>query len=274
MLVALVSAKGSPGVTTAAVALAAVWPEPAVLCDLDPAGGDLAIRYRGPQGEPLEPDTGVISLAAALRRGAAAHLADHVQVVGGGLPVLTGVSGPEQLAGVGPVWQHVARALRESPADVLADCGRLAGASPVEAVVNAADLVVVVSRDSAADLAHLRTRLSRLESRPAAGTVGVVLVVAEGRRSRVVADVGRLLAGAGLAAPVLGAIAQDRRGADALAAADALRASRSSLVRSARALVRPLRTAGAAAAVPAFDARAGRPGSDGSPFPGAPWRVA
>ncbi|MGF1662538.1 MAG: hypothetical protein ACFCVG_08705 [Kineosporiaceae bacterium] len=272
MLIALLSAKGSPGVTTAGVALAAVWPQPAVLADLDPAGGDLAIRYRGPRGEPLDSDTGLISLAAALRRGAAAPVADHVQAVGGGLPVLAGVSGPDQLAGIGPVWQHLARTLRQSPTDVLADCGRVAGGSPAEPVVNAADLVVVLARAAAADLAHLRTRLAWLSSRPLAGPVGVVLVAAEGRRSAVATDVARLIAGAGLPAAVLGVLALDPRGADALAAADALRASRSSLVRSARALAGPLRTAGAASGAP--EAAESAPGLNGSPFPGTPWRVA
>jgi MinD-like ATPase involved in chromosome partitioning or flagellar assembly len=274
VLVALVSAKGSPGVTTAAVALAAVWPQQAVLADLDSAGGDLAIRYHGPHGEPLQPETGVISLGAALRRSATTPLTDHVQLLAGGIPVLAGVSGPQQLAGIGPVWQHLARSLRDAPTDVLADCGRLAGASPVESVVTAADLIVVVARTSVADLAHLRTRLAWLASRPASGAVVVVLVSAERRRSQVVADVRRLLAGTSPTTAVLGTLALDPRGAQALVDADALRASRSSLVRSARALTRPLRTAAAAGAAPALEAALEeRIPSGGSPFPRPPGRV-
>ena len=38
---ALVSAKGAPGVTTSALLLAAVWPSPSVLVEADWAGGDL-----------------------------------------------------------------------------------------------------------------------------------------------------------------------------------------------------------------------------------------
>ena len=47
-LVALCSLKGSPGVTTAALGLAAGWPsaEQPVVVECDPAGGDLLGRYR------------------------------------------------------------------------------------------------------------------------------------------------------------------------------------------------------------------------------------
>ncbi len=40
-LTALAADKGSPGVTTAAVALAAVWPRRVLLAEADPVGGAL-----------------------------------------------------------------------------------------------------------------------------------------------------------------------------------------------------------------------------------------
>ena len=43
---AFASAKGSPGVSTAAAAIAAAWPAPVVLADVDPAGGDVMWRNR------------------------------------------------------------------------------------------------------------------------------------------------------------------------------------------------------------------------------------
>ena len=63
-LVALVSAKGSPGVTTTALALAGTWPENrrVLLAELDPAGGDLAPRFG------LHADPGVVQLGSAFRR--------------------------------------------------------------------------------------------------------------------------------------------------------------------------------------------------------------
>ena len=49
MLIAMTSAKGAPGVTTAALALALSWPRRTVLAELDPAGGDVLAGYgRGP----------------------------------------------------------------------------------------------------------------------------------------------------------------------------------------------------------------------------------
>lgn len=237
MLVALASAKGSPGVTTAAVALGAIWRNEVVVADLDPAGSDIGARFRGTGGQPLDPDTGVISLAAALRRGGEVSLADHLQVIGGGLPVLVGVATPAQVGGIGPVWHHVARVLAQAPTDVLADCGRIAGTSPVESVLDAADRVILVTRDSVTDLAHLRVRLRSLGTDVTghASRVGVVVVAAE-RRPRAVEEVQRLFEASGLSVPVLGVLSLDGRGADALERADALRASRSALLRSARAL--------------------------------------
>ena len=46
-LIAVAADKGAPGVTTTAVALAAVWPRPVLLAECDPAGGDLVYRLPG-----------------------------------------------------------------------------------------------------------------------------------------------------------------------------------------------------------------------------------
>jgi hypothetical protein len=47
----LVSASGSPGVTTTALALASVWPRPVIVVEADPTGGSaiLAGYFRGQQ---------------------------------------------------------------------------------------------------------------------------------------------------------------------------------------------------------------------------------
>src|SRR5205807_7327841 len=92
-LIALASVKASPGVTTAALALGAVWPVPrqAVVVELDPLGGDLAARF----GLAFEP--GLLTLAAAVRRkDRAAALQEHVQQLLGKLPVIVGPASPEQ----------------------------------------------------------------------------------------------------------------------------------------------------------------------------------
>jgi len=63
-LIALAADKGSPGVTTAAVALSAVWPRRVLLAETDPAGGDLVYRSAAAHGGPLNPNTGMLSTAA------------------------------------------------------------------------------------------------------------------------------------------------------------------------------------------------------------------
>ncbi|HSS91257.1 MAG TPA: hypothetical protein VLL69_18210, partial [Streptosporangiaceae bacterium] len=68
-LVAVASDKGAPGVTTASVVLAAVWPRPVLLAECDPAGGDLRYRFRAADGGGLDPGRGLLSLAVAARRG-------------------------------------------------------------------------------------------------------------------------------------------------------------------------------------------------------------
>ena len=66
-VIALTSAKGSPGVTTTALALAWAWPQVApgrrvLVVDADMAGGDLAPGYlRG----AVSSTDGVLGLAAA-----------------------------------------------------------------------------------------------------------------------------------------------------------------------------------------------------------------
>ena len=59
-LYALVSAGGSPGVTTTALALALSWPSPVVVAECDPSGGDvLAGLFAG----HLEARSGLLALA-------------------------------------------------------------------------------------------------------------------------------------------------------------------------------------------------------------------
>ena len=70
-LIAIASDKGAPGVTTAALALAAVWPRPVLLAECDPAGGDLVYRFPALGGGHLDPRRGVLSLAVVARRGMA-----------------------------------------------------------------------------------------------------------------------------------------------------------------------------------------------------------
>ena len=93
MSVVALGAVRSCGVTTLALALAATWPSSrrVLLAELDPAGGTLAAA----SGWPPEP--GLVSLAAAARRGSDPELVwEHCQELADGTAVLAGPGSADQ----------------------------------------------------------------------------------------------------------------------------------------------------------------------------------
>ena len=232
-VVALAGAKGSPGVTTAALALGAVWPRRVLLVECDPAGGDLSSRFL------LNPTPGLLSLGSAARRQLApADLWEHRQVLPGGLEVLLGPVTAEQGAALGHLWAEFPKALASLGADVLADCGRLQPGSPIQPLLRRADRVLLLARPTREGVAQLDNRLhtlSELGVRP--------LVVLLGERPYRPAEVAAALADRpGPDVEVLGALAADGRAAAQLRG-DGGRArglGRSLLIRSARMLVERL----------------------------------
>jgi cellulose biosynthesis protein BcsQ len=237
-LFALASAKGSPGTTTAALALATVWPTDPVLVDLDPSGGDLTWRCRTPDGEPLDPNRGLLSLGASVRRGAhEAVLEEHLQEIAGGVQVLSGVESAGQTAGLGAAWGQLPAVFTGYPADVLADCGRVVPGSASLPVLQKADAVLFVVRPDIEGVAHLRDRLASLRDTIDLGGLDgapvAVATVTSDRDTRSLPDLQQLLASEGLTARVLGNLALDARTADALRGVGHTRSSRSLLLRSA-----------------------------------------
>lgn len=251
-LFVLAAAKGSPGVTTSAVVLAGVWPGDPILADLDPAGGDIALRYRDATGAPLDPDRGLLSLGAAVRRGNTEVLVtDHVQQISGGLDVLVGVSSPSQVQGLGPTWQHLAGALRSVPGrDVIADCGRLMPGSATVPVLQNADAVLMIARPTLEGLSHLRERIREVMQLGSYVPVGVALI-ASYRERRTIPDVQAVLDQAGLPARVLGVFAEDEKAAYAVQIGDSRRARQSLLLRSATSITDGLRALTAMRSAPA-----------------------
>lgn len=217
----MVSAKGAPGTTTTTMALAGAWPQPAVIADLDPVGGDVIWRTRTQAGGPLDPHQGLLSLAAALRRGTAeTRLADHLQASTHG-DALVGIRAPEQLSGLGGAWSGLPTVLGAHPADVFADCGRIVAGSPTMPVLKHADAVCFVVRPDMEGTAHLRERLESLRDvldigRPGGVPVGVVLTTSH-KRPAVVDEMQHLLDAEGLGARVLGIVADDPKSAAAYA---------------------------------------------------------
>ncbi|MFM9442592.1 hypothetical protein [Streptomyces acidiscabies] len=159
-LVALASVKGAPGVTTAAVGLAAGWPsgEQPVVVECDPAGGDLLARFR------LEASPGLLSLAAAVRHRAGAGLVwEHTQRLPGGLRVVVGPAGTEQArASLAQVTRRGTEVLRwaagRAGTVVVADCGRLDADSLALKVAEDADVLLLFARARDDALAHVATQ--------------------------------------------------------------------------------------------------------------------
>jgi hypothetical protein len=250
-LIALAADKGSPGVTTTAVALAAVWPRRALLAEADPAGGDLVYRSAAAHGGVLDPNTGLLSLAATARRGLAAEqLWDHAQPLSGGLEVLVGLGSSEQAAGLTGLWPTLGRAfagLAESPngaADVIADCGRVSSDSPTHELFTQAALLLLVSRTEPEHLARVRDRAAALSAKlhgahRGAGAlgyppIGVLLIVDPGQSAKVAGQVNEMLIASQVSARVVGTIAYDPAGAEQLAGRRRGRLDKSLLIRSAR----------------------------------------
>ncbi|WP_326758929.1 hypothetical protein OHB35_14085 [Streptomyces phaeochromogenes] len=160
-LVALCSLKGSPGVTTAALGLAARWPagELPVVVECDAAGGDLLARFR------LETSPGLVSLAAAVRRGADAGLVwQHTQRLPGGLPVVAGPAGAEQaraaLVQLTSAGAAVLRRAADRPGTVVvADCGQVGQSSATQSILQAADVVLLLARSRDDALSHVVANL-------------------------------------------------------------------------------------------------------------------
>lgn len=243
MLVALCSVKGSPGVTTFTLALAARWPDPEAECvvvESDPTGGDVAIRF------DLPTTPGLVSLAAASRRDTDPRLVwRHAQPLPGGLPVVVSPVGTEQArAALGTLGTDAGVLRRAGDLDramVAADCGRLESQSAAAPILQVADHTLLLVRAHTADLAHVATRLATVTQ--AARQLHLLLVGPGHTAGEVTRELG---------VPVLGTVPDDRRGAAALgghAGPRPRRPARSALGRAA-ARVAGLLTAPAASATP------------------------
>ncbi|HYZ54542.1 MAG TPA: hypothetical protein VE733_13725 [Streptosporangiaceae bacterium] len=240
-LIAVAADKGAPGVTTTALALAAVWPRPVLLAECDPAGGDLVYRLPAADGGRLDPRRGLLSLAVAARRGLQPHQAwEHTQKLNGGLDVLAGVTNAEQGAGLNLLWGPVGRVLAgNAQADVIADCGRLGVDGPHYDLLAEAALVVLVTRPSLGEVVRLRDRVAAVTAaigkrgRPGAGTD--VVVIADYKQLKTAAgEIGHALGQVNVPARIAGGLADDPRGAELLRGEWGGKLDKSLLIRTAR----------------------------------------
>jgi len=172
--VAIGSIKASPGATTVALALATVWPSPrrVLLADLDPAGGDVALRF----GLPAEPN--VATLAAARGELWPQHVLEHCQRLPGGLDVLASSPRGRRVVQAALAQLDAARlvAALDKPAgvDVVADLGRLDPDSAALPAASAATVTLLVARPTATEISHAHRALSEISR--VARRVAVLLV--------------------------------------------------------------------------------------------------
>lgn len=228
-IVAFLSAKGAPGVTTTALACALTWRRRLVLAECDPAGGSILAGYlRG----GLEGPRGLGELAVAeLRDG---HLERDFwgQLVDLDAPrrerlLLPGLVDATQIGSVAPLWQRIADFFveldRGSPAyDVIVDCGRLQVPHPPWPILRAAAVVVLVTGAHLPDLSSARGVLHTLERDFAAhrvpeGSLRLLLTGAGHARGEV---------SKALRQPVIGHLPDDFRTADTLSHGGTVRSGR------------------------------------------------
>lgn len=164
MIVAVASVKGSPGVTSTALALAAAWSAPVVLLEADRAGGDLAYRCRAAHGGFLHAGRSVITLAAAVRSGLPTSdtLLNHSQRLACGVDVIQGVTSGSQAAGLESLWPQLHGACRAVDRDVIVDLGRLGQGSPTLPLAGGADRLLLVANPTLASVVHLADSLPGL----------------------------------------------------------------------------------------------------------------
>lgn len=246
-LIVLGSAKGSPGVTTTALACALAWPVHeggrVLVVEADAAGSDVAAGFlRGSIG----PEVGLAAVAADRGRPfAQAAAANAIALDESGsrllLPGLPSATQPPRLDDV--LEQLAAWAASDSDVTILVDAGRL-GPTVAGTHFAHADVVALLVGSSLRSVAASRPTVRRLRStrdgRPAGHDV-VAVVVGE-RRPYTTDEVAT-----GLGAPVAGSMAWDPTSAAVLSDGEPMtrRFARSALMRSASVVARGLSVAAA-----------------------------
>lgn len=182
MLIALVSAKGSPGVTVSTLALASAWHRPALVAECDPAGGSIAAGML--RGQVEVEGRGLFRVASAARRGedVLAELGRNVFALDDErrLLWLPGLGDPARAPLVAEVLERVGATFREldgvAGVDVLADCGRLSATTSPLPILRAAALTLLVVRPTVASTTLAAAWVAQLTRELPASRLGVLAV--------------------------------------------------------------------------------------------------
>lgn len=216
-VIVLTSARGAPGVTTSALAMAMLWPRPVVLVEADVAGSSsiLAGYLRG----TVPPDRGLVSLAVAHRRGV---LADRfydqtVRLIEDRVRLVPGLVNAQQAASMDKLWSPlsmVLSGLERAGTDVIVDAGRLGMVHAPLPLLRTADAVLLVTRTTLPAVSSARARVDSLRTDLVEFGRGddtlAVLLVGEGQpyRAREIHTA--------LHTPVLASMTWDQAAADSL----------------------------------------------------------
>lgn len=164
-VVALTSARGAPGVTTTALAMAMLWPRPVVLIEADVAGSSsiLAGYLRG----TVPPDRGLVSLAVAHRRGVLDEkfYDQTIALIENRVRLVPGLVNAQQAASMDKLWSPlsiVLANLERTGTDVIVDAGRLGMRHGPMPLLRSADAVLLVTRTTLPAVSAARARVNVL----------------------------------------------------------------------------------------------------------------
>jgi hypothetical protein len=257
-VIAVLSAKGSPGATTLALGLALAWPRPTMLVEADASGGSAILA--GYLRATRRHDRGLIDVALANSLGES--LPDAVEAAlmplpGSDVRLLPGIANATQAASLSDLWSTFGTELRrlEDDTDVIIDVGRLGAQHGADPLVPSADLIFLALRSDLPAIAATRGRLPLLRAdleRLGSGADALHGVVIGPDRPYATKEIE-----AALHLPVLGEVAWDPNGAAVLShGANGKRSLRGGrLNRSLAALVTAAEQALADRTAPVLEAR-------------------
>ena len=199
MLISLFSAKGSPGVTSAALVIASIWPREVALVEADRSGSDVALRCRAETGGSLTPSPNILGLTTAARSDRNTEIASWGQRLANGIVVVPGITSPAQANGLTTLWRGVAAACKHHPHDVIVDLGRIDPNATDIPFLSLADVIVPVLSASFESLVHTREVLKNITTHTQA-TVAPTVVGPSRSGVADAHDIDEVLAAAGVIA--------------------------------------------------------------------------
>lgn len=224
-MIALVSAKGSPGVTTAALALAASGGDDTLMVEIDPSGGSIECWT----GTPSEP--GLLRVASGLRRSLDAEVVvTGARLVPPGVSVVHApTSGRLAESTIAAIGERLTIAMAESDRMVILDAGRWCRTQSTARRIAGCDVVAIVCQPTLSGVESARALIEPMQA--VTGQAPVILLI--GDRPYSAAEVS-----AAIGLTVIGVLPWDPGSVNTLLTSGVGRGwSRSRLARSARTVV-------------------------------------